>query len=97
MHGKLPFSFGSQDSLYEGDLCKRSRHIYGQLPSEVVIHAPVLVTLAECMRSSSLRPLKLATMTDAKQGGEGRIRAVVAEWEMAEATKTVREIPTGIS
>ncbi|DBA76870.1 TPA: hypothetical protein ACH3X1_009473 [Trebouxia sp. C0004] len=29
-------------------------------------------------------------MTDAKQGGDGRIRAVVAEWEMAEAAKTDR-------
>jgi len=28
---------------------------------------------------------------------DGRIRAVVAEWEMAEATKTVREMPTGMS
>ena len=36
-------------------------------------------------------------MTDAKQGGDGRIRAVVAEWEMAEAVKTVRETPTGMS
>jgi hypothetical protein len=35
-------------------------------------------------------------MTDAKQGGDGRIRAVVAEWEMAEAVKTVRETPTGM-
>ena len=36
-------------------------------------------------------------MTDAKQGGERRIRAVVAEWEMAEAIKTVREILAGMS
>ena len=36
-------------------------------------------------------------MNDAKQGGDGRIRAVVAEWEMAEATKTVRKISTGMS
>ncbi len=36
-------------------------------------------------------------MTDGKQGSDGRIRAVVAEWEMAEAIKTVGETPPGKS
>lgn len=33
VHGKLPFTFGSQDYKYDGDLCKISRHVCGQVAS----------------------------------------------------------------
>ena len=42
------FHLGSQDCIYEGDLCNSSRLVYGQLQSNFANNVLSLVLLSEC-------------------------------------------------